>query len=336
MAKNSNINNMRLEEIENITKKIRAIPIDLKSDQNSLSTFLEIMINYGSQLDYLFSSWDTTNPIWEIHEDLLFAYEKFKLRCVHSLIKSKFGIQNKIKSKYPSLTEDDGVTDLSLPLIHPDLTDGRVLLNNKIIRVGVIYGEEDVTRPTPEGIKQFKLAHESLKKKIEALSLILRNEINIKEIKSEKSKLKFKHKLPAGTMWESFLFVFVDSENVQIIIGNKNEILNFKELGLDSKKNGKPTLPWIFFHILAQNNGELKPNSKDKNDSYKKAKQALIATLENFFSIDFDPFFPYHTSPEKVGNSYRTKFKICCENQVNNKETEDVEKSFFDQCIESI
>ena len=53
--------------------------------------------------------------------------------------------------------------------------------------------------------------------------------------------------------------------------------------------------------------GELTIKDPEAKDKYKKQKEFLTKGLQNYFSIDYDPFYPYHGSLEKRETSYKIK-----------------------------
>lgn len=140
---------------------------------------------------------------------------------------------------------------------------------------------------------------------------------------------KFPHKLPRGTNWENFIIKFLDEENVLIKIKQFKHTTNYKEMGfLGRGKDPRPSVAWTFFKVLAKVNGELSIKDKEAKDKYKKQKEELSEVLENYFSIDYDPFYPYHSSIEKGGNSYRIKIvlippPITEEKETNSNDNED-------------
>ena len=127
----------------------------------------------------------------------------------------------------------------------------------------------------------------------------------------EKSEPKFPYKIPAGTHWNNVIIKFLDNENVEIHVKRLKHITNYKEMGMIGKgKVPEPSEQWLFMKVLAQYQGEITIRDPEAKDKYKKQKQALTETLRNYFSIDYDPFYPYHSCPEKAGNSYKIKLLL--------------------------
>ncbi len=82
-------------------------------------------------------------------------------------------------------------------------------------------------------------------------------------------------------------------------------------MGMVGKGNiPKPCEQWHFLRVLAQYNGELTIKDPEAKDKYKKQKQGLSETLRKYFSIDYDPFYPYQSCVEKGGNSYKIKLLL--------------------------
>lgn len=118
------------------------------------------------------------------------------------------------------------------------------------------------------------------------------------------AKYKFPHKLPRGTKWENFIFKFLNDDTVQILVQGKNETIHYQDMGLEGK-GGKPSVLWVFLRVLAKCSGEIAISDPEANTKYKKQKQGLSEALQNYFSLDFDPFQPYTTA-----KAYKTKFVI--------------------------
>jgi len=127
----------------------------------------------------------------------------------------------------------------------------------------------------------------------------------------EKTEPKFPFKIPAGTHWNNVIIKFLDNENVEIHVKRLKHRASYKELGMIGKgKVPEPSEQWLFMKVLAQYQGEITIRDPEAKDKYKKQKQALTETLRNYFSIDYDPFYPYHSCPEKAGNSYKIKLLL--------------------------
>lgn len=138
---------------------------------------------------------------------------------------------------------------------------------------------------------------------------------SIKSLKpdtTEKSnEPKFPYKIPAGTQWHNIIIKFVDDENVEIYVKKLKHVTNFKEMGMVGKgKDPEPSEQWVFLRVLSQLNGEITVKDAESKEKYKKHKQGLTETLQNYFNIDYDPFYPYTSSPEKMGNSYKIKLYL--------------------------
>lgn len=134
------------------------------------------------------------------------------------------------------------------------------------------------------------------------------------------SKPKFPYKIPAGTQWHNVIIKFIDNERIEIHVKRLKHLVDFKEMGMVGKgKIPTPNEQWIFLKVLAQCYGEISIRDPEAKDKYKKHKQELTETLRNYFSIDYDPFYPYHSSPEKRGNSYKIKLTLIPPPQKNHK-----------------
>lgn len=137
----------------------------------------------------------------------------------------------------------------------------------------------------------------------------------------KKSGPKFPYKIPAGTHWNNVIIKFLDEEFLEIRVKNLKHITNYIEMGMVGKgKIPEPSEQWVFLKVLAKYNGELTIKDNEAKDKYKKQKQALTETLRNYFSIDYDPFYPYHSTPEKGGNSYKIKLILIPPPDTNNNQ----------------
>jgi hypothetical protein len=122
---------------------------------------------------------------------------------------------------------------------------------------------------------------------------------------------KFPFKIPAGTHWNNVIIKFINDEEIEIHVKKLKHTTNYKEMGMLGKgKVPEPSEQWLFMKVLAQCNGEIAIKDPEAKDKYKKQKQALTEILRNYFSIDYDPFYPYKSCIEKGGNSYKIKILL--------------------------
>ena len=128
---------------------------------------------------------------------------------------------------------------------------------------------------------------------------------------NEKTLPKFPYKLPAGTEWTSFTMKFLENDKILIRVNKFEHTTDYREMGFVGKgTNPNPSEAWAFLKVLASLNGELTIKDASSKDKYKKQKELLAKSLKNYFSLDYDPFYPYHSSPEKEGNSYKIKITL--------------------------
>ncbi|MBZ0202941.1 MAG: hypothetical protein K8I03_07995 [Ignavibacteria bacterium] len=133
----------------------------------------------------------------------------------------------------------------------------------------------------------------------------------LKPREPEKAGPKFPHKIPAGTHWNNVIVKFLNNEKIEIWVKRLKHITDFKEMGMVGKgKVPSPSEQWVFLKVLAQCHGEITIKDTEAKDTYKKQKQGLTEILQKYFSIDYDPFYPYKSSHEKSGNSYKIKLTL--------------------------
>lgn len=125
-----------------------------------------------------------------------------------------------------------------------------------------------------------------------------------KPVATKPSK-KFPHKLPAGTQWEDFIIKFLSENKILVQVKGQSEELDYKAMGFDDKRNGKPDSQWAFLRILANHNGEIRWSDQNSNENFKKVKERLATKLKSYFTIDYDPFYPY-----SEGKSYKIKLTL--------------------------
>lgn len=134
----------------------------------------------------------------------------------------------------------------------------------------------------------------------------------IAQTKKEERKNRFPYKLPAGTKWENFTIKFEDNENVFIQAKRFKHNTDYKKMGMVGRgKNPNPSEAWTFMKVLAQVNGELTIKNPQAKDKYKKQKELLAKKLQDYFSLEYDPFYPYEKYlPYKYQKSYKIKITL--------------------------
>jgi len=160
-------------------------------------------------------------------------------------------------------------------------------------------------------------------KKQEPIPFMLVNDIGIRGLEKGLEAIaknnkktdgpKFPHKLPAGTKWENITIKFEDDNKIFIKAKQIEHYTNYKDMGFVGKGNNpEPSEAWVFLRVLSMQKitGELAINDKDVKDKYKKQKELLAKALQDYFTLDYDPFFPYNSSAEKIGKSYKIKLTL--------------------------
>ena len=186
---------------------------------------------------------------------------------------------------------------------------------------------------------EFDQLYDQLKYEFSPKVQIIEREI-IREVIEQKKgeKNKFPHRLPAGTKWENLIIKFLDNENIFIKAKQFEHSANYEDMGFcGAGKDPQPSKQWVLLRVLSKVGGELTIQDKEANEKIKKQKEILTKILQNYFSIDYDPFYPYRSSPEKRGNSYKIKLTLippeAMENEVveENKDDPFGLKEFLDE-----
>ena len=123
-------------------------------------------------------------------------------------------------------------------------------------------------------------------------------------------------KLPIDTKWEHITIQFLDYDKVKIQAPNKfNKVVNFRKMGFENQKNGKPNKQWELFYNLSRYRGDLSwtiTTYRKKFDSHplstpiiRKQIQRLSNSLKEYFNINDAPFYDY----TKI-RAYKTKFSL--------------------------
>lgn len=117
------------------------------------------------------------------------------------------------------------------------------------------------------------------------------------------------------------LQLIIHSDKVHSTVITRNHpngyILDYKDMGFASKRNGKVNLNWVFLCLLAKNNGLLQKNDTELTRLFpdiSKSKQRLKTTLGLAFGIKDDPFYPIR----KYKNDLHLKFAIKMDDTVKN------------------
>ena len=138
-------------------------------------------------------------------------------------------------------------------------------------------------------------------------------ETNVKEDIKKKGTNKFPYKLLSGTKWENFIIEFLDYKNIKIEVKGRIHTTNYKEMGLVGKgKNPEPSEAWAFLEVLAKLNGEISVEDPEARERYKHQKKFLAENLQDYFTLDYDPFYPYKEAikDRKQKNSYKIKILL--------------------------
>jgi len=121
-------------------------------------------------------------------------------------------------------------------------------------------------------------------------------------------------KLPSGTKWEHVTIQFLDYDKVKIQApGHFTKVVDYRKMGFENQKNGKPNKQWELFYDLARYRGDLSwtiTTYRKKVDSHplstpkiRKQIQRLSESLKQYFNINEPPFYDYIKY-----ETYKTKF----------------------------
>ena len=94
--------------------------------------------------------------------------------------------------------------------------------------------------------------------------------------------------LPSGTGWENLIFDFMADQVLNVRFGRDTRRFEPEDLGMKSKKDGKPTVAWVMLRSMAETGGTLSWHQPDTKD-IKKQKQTLSSQLRKAFGISAMP-----------------------------------------------
>jgi len=121
-------------------------------------------------------------------------------------------------------------------------------------------------------------------------------------------------KLPSGTKWEHITIQFLDYDKLKIQApGYFTKVVDYKKMGFENLKNGKPNTQWKLLYDLSRYRGDLSwtiATYRKKVDSHplstpkiRKQIQRLSESLKQYFNINESPFYDYVKY-----EAYKTKF----------------------------
>jgi hypothetical protein len=207
------------------------------------------------------------------------------------------------------------ITEISLP-VREDIETTRVVNADFFKKIKKYIEENTLKKIDPKETNQEP-------KKQEPIPFMLVNDIGIKGLEDGLKALaqnnkredgpKFPHRLPAGTKWENITIKFENDKKVFIKAKQFEHYTDFKDMGFIGRGNDpEPSEAWTFLRVLSMQKivGELAINDKDVRNKYKKQKELLAKSLQDYFTLDYDPFYPYNSSTEKIGKSYKIKLTL--------------------------
>lgn len=108
---------------------------------------------------------------------------------------------------------------------------------------------------------------------------------------------------PADASWCDVRMRFLDGETVTVTVGEEVVTLNYTQLGMASRRNGRPTRQWELLRIFAAGYGQFDWSNRQADRRHQKQKELLSKRLRAFFRIDGEPI-------RAAGNGWQTRFSI--------------------------
>jgi len=264
-----------------------------------------------------------------LKEIILFCYEECKFEemnleknAMNRILEgSKFAYQGKISSYYQlvQFTEDElemkrfksmkNQLDKELHQIDKDITENKPFITDTLERAK----KECINVNCLIKKKYYPFFHSLM----ECFENGENFEISIPFLKQypAPSHKKFTPlKLPSGTRWEHVTIQFLDYDKVKIQAPNHfKRIADFRKMGFENLKNGKPNTQWKLLYDLSRYRGDLSwtiATYRKRVDSHplstpkiRKQIQRLSESLKQYFNINEPPFYDYVKF-----EAYKTKF----------------------------
>jgi hypothetical protein len=153
--------------------------------------------------------------------------------------------------------------------------------------------------------------------------------------KISEAENKFPYKLPSGTKWEYITIKFLNDKEVSIKVYKFKHTTNYKKIGFEDKRNDRPDQQWELLKIFAKYGGEITWKTPIADEKIKKTKELLTKILQNYFKIEYDPFYPYHSSYSgKAKKSYKIKITLVPPSIPKTKQDSSTKKKSLDREIE--
>jgi hypothetical protein len=262
-------------------------------------------------------------------ENIIFLYEECKFEkmtleknTMNSILKgSKFNYQGKISSCYQiaQFAEDD--------YENKRFNSMRNKLNHELGKIenDIVKNKQFISDTIERAKKECINVNCLIKKKyypfFHSLMECFENgenfEISIPFLKrypTPSHKKIIPLKLPSDTKWEHITIQFLDYDKVKIQApGHFTKVVDYRKMGFENLKNGKPNTQWKLLYDLSRYRGDLSwtiATYRKKVDSHplstpkiRKQIQRLSGSLKQYFNINEPPFYDYVKY-----EAYKTKF----------------------------
>jgi len=262
-------------------------------------------------------------------ENIIFSYEECKFEkmtleknTMNSILKgSKFNYQRKFRSYYQlaQFAEDD--------YENKRFSKMKSKLNNELDKIenDIVKNKQFISDTIERAKKECINVNCLIKKKyypfFHSLMECFENgenfEISIpflKQYPTPSHKKIIPLKLPSGTKWEHITIQFLDYDKVKIQApGHFTKVVDYRKMGFENLKNGKPNTQWKLLYDLSRYRGDLSwtiATYRKKVDSHplstpkiRKQIQRLSESLKQYFNINESPFYDYVKY-----EAYKTKF----------------------------
>lgn len=140
---------------------------------------------------------------------------------------------------------------------------------------------------------------------------------------------KFPHRVTRGTTWDSVIIKFLTPERVSIIFGGKTHEADFREMGFEDQRSGRPNNQWVLLQSLAEKGGSISWDDSDAKGRYKKTVQKLDKGLREYLPIAPECFFPY-----REGKTYTVRMTLIPPEPEIESEAPKEGTSYFDEYME--
>jgi len=115
-------------------------------------------------------------------------------------------------------------------------------------------------------------------------------ESELQRLAKARKRAPLRFPVDPGTPWSAITMTFLDQETVEVRYLGKPTILTPGQMGMASRRNGRPTKQWILLRTFAAGeDGTIRGKGGDWPAAEVRQRQILVRILRDFFKIHSEP-----------------------------------------------